>query len=650
MKGLLALARREIVERGLVFAAAAAASVLPFAVPLVRGLSGSARVEARQTIAAVLAGSFAIGIALVLGASVVARDLKEKRLGFYFARPLSSFSIWAGKLGAAWALSLTAAAIVLLPSILFGGIGDALGGLPAWAPWGLAGAAGALVLLAGSTAIAMRSRSPFQALDAAGVIALVLVGTGVTRSLLRWDAGEAFRWIAAGFAAILLAALALGSFAALARGRVDVRRAHAALSTTFWAIAGAGALAAALFAGWVLAARPKDLARLEWVGPAPSGDWVALTGRARGAEAAFLFEISTGRSLRVPNGGSGSSAPFSAVFSEDGRLAVWFEPAGSPAPYDLSTLRLDDPAARPRRTRLSFASVPSCAILSKDGRRIATAEGAVVTVYDLASERALASARIPGTLHTVRGFFRPGHSDRLRLYASRFSLSSPRLDIYELDTRTKTWTKTGAVGDLPDWFSFVVDRSGDRLLIKAGSGGGLRLHDARTGAPLALLLPPGASAGAWPRFLADGRIVFASSNERAAPRSALEARLARVSGARLHVCDSDGAPLRTIEFPSATRILLGAEAAPGRLVIGSRKGVSDPLVHALSLADLDSGDVRRIGEELYPAGAGASYYASQANLVAAPGGLATRLYFSKNSLVALDPLSGTIRPILGRKG
>ncbi|HEV2063603.1 MAG TPA: hypothetical protein VGS00_03535, partial [Thermoanaerobaculia bacterium] len=89
MRGFLAVARREIEEKRFVFAAAAAASLIPFAIPLVRGLHGTAATEARDWTTAILAGTFLLGLGVVLGGSVISRDLVDRRIGFYFSRPLS---------------------------------------------------------------------------------------------------------------------------------------------------------------------------------------------------------------------------------------------------------------------------------------------------------------------------------------------------------------------------------------------------------------------------------------------------------------------------------------------------------------------------------------------------------------------------------
>ena len=62
MTGLLAVARREIFERRHILTAAPAASLIPFAVPLFRGMSGGAARQLRGETAMFLGLAFPAGI------------------------------------------------------------------------------------------------------------------------------------------------------------------------------------------------------------------------------------------------------------------------------------------------------------------------------------------------------------------------------------------------------------------------------------------------------------------------------------------------------------------------------------------------------------------------------------------------------------
>ena len=56
----------------------------------------------------------------MLGSTIVGRDLSDRRLGFYFSRPLRGWTIFLGKLGGVLAVALGSTALVLTPSVVAG--------------------------------------------------------------------------------------------------------------------------------------------------------------------------------------------------------------------------------------------------------------------------------------------------------------------------------------------------------------------------------------------------------------------------------------------------------------------------------------------------------------------------------------------------
>src|SRR5262249_18316930 len=81
--------------------------------------------------------------------------------------------------------------------------------------------------------------------------------------------------IAAGFSFLLLVA----SAAAVLIGRTDIRRAHRALSITFWSVILFSLIGFDGFTHWVVAATPKDLSSLDYgTNIAPQGDWAVVSG------------------------------------------------------------------------------------------------------------------------------------------------------------------------------------------------------------------------------------------------------------------------------------------------------------------------------------------------------------------------------------
>src|SRR5438876_792573 len=117
MRHALVIARRELAEKRFVAVAATAFAVLPFllaTIPGIRGRGGAGDVIA--TAAGLMAIGFTAGLALVLGGTIIGRDLAENRLSFYFSRPVAASSIWFGKVAAALVLIVAVFAIIVVPA------------------------------------------------------------------------------------------------------------------------------------------------------------------------------------------------------------------------------------------------------------------------------------------------------------------------------------------------------------------------------------------------------------------------------------------------------------------------------------------------------------------------------------------------------
>ena len=292
MKGFLAVARREIFERRFVFFAAAFASLIPIAMPLVRSWTAGGVVELRSWTAFLLAVVFVVALGVGLGASMLAPAMASRRIGFDFARPVSSLALWSGRFGAALLTAIVAAAIIAIPAWLAG----------ARIPWSdilvdgrpprfgtLLAAGGFLVLVAAAHAVSviLRSRSGLIALDAALALATGFVVAASLSRLPTFFADEARQRAAWGFALAAGLGLLAAGYVSLERGRTDIRAAHRALSATLWTCIAIGLAGVIAWTSWVLSAGPRNLDSGFRVLPAPAGSWLQLRGEARGTTAAF---------------------------------------------------------------------------------------------------------------------------------------------------------------------------------------------------------------------------------------------------------------------------------------------------------------------------------------------------------------------------
>jgi hypothetical protein len=623
MRGFLAIVEREIYERRLLGLVALVLGLAAVALPAVPGLrpGGVSPEDLRSGMALGFALLLTLLMALFLGGSIIASDLAERRLGFYFARPLSGRVIWGGKIAAAVALIFGAGFIVLAPAALAGG-GFTNNGVWGEGLWNLSGpaffqltAAGLLFLLlaAHAASVIVRARSPWVLLDLAALALVVffvetsvrrLATAGVLPTRLYWIRGAVLRetgvsaWILGAFALAGFVALALAGIFQVTAGRTDPRRGHRFRSATLWGTLLAVALLVAASASWVLAAGPGDLRTVERFVAAPAGPWIAFTGAARhrpGYYPSFLYDLDSGRFVRARfgliNGFYNGVEPF-VRFSADGRRAVWVEYDGAPPnpPLVLYRLDLDRPGAEPVRSTTSFQSPPGNLALSPDGRLLALYDewnasdrGSRLTVQETDSGRLLASVRYDSRSVRPRLVFT--RSGRLRVYETSLygrpgfpdEVKEAPLDIFELDfasspARLEPTGRMPAVHGFPGW---SLDPAADRILLRGKEG--VRLCDGRTGAVLAQV----GDSRSFGYCLADGRIAV----------------LDRPLGIpwTLRVLSADGrSELRRFGFGGARRVIVAGQPSPGllRVVVSSGSNRSS---WDLRLLELESGASRSLG-------------------------------------------------------
>ncbi len=525
-------------------------------------------------------------------------------MGFYFARPLSGWALWSGKIAASLVLAFGAGLLVLLPTVLLGanfeavgffGVGSRLATVfEAFALWTF----GLLLVFFGANALGLivRSRSSWVALDIAALVLVVsmiwqsrnrLLLAGVSLGAKDWWGGRVniFAWMGNTLVLVLIGALVIAGALQVVRGRTDVQRAHRALSATLWGTLIVLGIAFQALTLWWVRASPSDLMGVTLIGRVPDGSsWIAFGGPAAhrpGYTPAFFYDMSSGRSVPTHLGAFSSWGGLPVRISGDGSRAVWpvYQAIPGRSPLVLQQLDLKRPEAKPEPARASLVGWLEGFALSPDGRRIAIATRNRLRVEDLDAGRIVASAPYDGELWFSRLFFAgPDHVRLLRFMSGDWSPASigeeAGFDILELDLRTGKLQRTGSIADVRGLIGWTLREDGERAILRNRHQ--LQLRDARTGAFLAGLGTT--EGGAFAYFLDDGRIV-------------------RVSPGELRILDRDGVQeLRRFRFQGARTLVPVDQSAPDSLqVVTSSTGEArDPW--DLRVLDLRTGAVRSLGQ------------------------------------------------------
>ena len=647
------LAWREVVELRAALVAAALTALLPFVVPLSRGLGGEDLHTAWKWTAMLSAGALTLTIGGVTGARLFDAWPSGRRLGFFLVRPASAAATWTGRIAGATAVLLACLVVTLAPTWWAVGLEDGawtfavdieFGRIPrTWADLlrnlgfrsVLVVDAVALVVVvavipsAHVLSLAVRSRGLWLVLDIAVAAAVGAGWFAMDQTLYSFDDNLMSLWplVAAGS---LLASAYAGSAAAVISGRISVARARRLASVTLWMVWLLGLLTGIVWLEWMRHPRIEDITRVHAVATAPSGGWVALYSRARGARVTLLYDTISGREVRV--GHSEASLP---VLSNDGRTAVWSEREGRQ--HRLMIVDLTRPRPVPSRSQLLFEDSVDYARFSPSDRLLAVARAGVISVVDLDEDRILHETRVAAERSYIPAF-QFFDDDHLRMYVRHpAGRGSFRVAIWSLEVSTGELRRIGDTEALRCAGSLLVlhGPDGERLLAYGGRfGGTVLLLDADDGSTLATLPIAGSSHQVTAGYLHDGRVVL---------------RVDDGADTTLRVLTSSGSPAGALSIPS-TDIFLGCEVRPGQLAIAVAASAGhrwdDP---TLMLADVDTGEVRTVARGLAPACRLSRNRWTDWSARPAPGAPATSLYYGRErkTLVRFDPETGEREVLVG---
>jgi hypothetical protein len=622
VKSFLAVARLEMFERRFVLVAGAAIALVPWLLPLVPGLTRQPESDLRTISSFLIGFAFALCLGLLLGTQLFTPDVASRRLGFHLARPISAVSLFAGRLAGTWLVLSLASFAVLIPVVISAGRSP---GFRSELPFVLFLPLSLLSLLVGNAwGVALRSRSPWLAIDAVLFPTLALVVWTASRRLSAAGAETLLDVLFTGLVVAALLALFAAGLAQIALGRVDLLRAHGALSLTLWAVLlpVAGAYEAA--SRWALSPDPEDLRTLDVQAVASAGPWVAVSGvaaRRLGMRTGFLLDTDSGRFHRIGRG-------FNVAFSADGLSAIYQPGAVSrqSTREELVVVRLggERPVARPSGIAASSATSPLLA-LSPDGSRAAVLDRGTLSVYELGAKRLVAAAKVSADSERHRLVFRT--PDHVLLTPHRFTRrgsdgsGTASLPLYDLDLATKSFVKTADVAATPP-ASFQRSLDAMRMLVSERTPRRVSLVDVQGGAARSVCVFEGFFSGV---LLDAGRIALFRWGH---------------DGSSLTLASSDCTSRPEIPLPPARYLTVPGQPEQGTLAVAALSGAVGRAETFVLLVDLSSGAVRRL-EGLSPvvwfSGEGAQR----------PGGVGSRLFMNGDgALVALDPKTGATRTIL----
>lgn len=576
MSATMVIAGREVREKSRVLLLAAAVMVTTFLAALLPTSAGH-----RAEVIAVLGGFNALavgfGVAVALGASVIAGDLAQRRMSFYFARPVSAAAIWFGKAGASIAVCVGAFLIIAVPAWLVSPkawsarwLGNTL--LLAIAVGGIV----VLFLISHFLSTFIRSRSAVLAIDLVMFVLTTGAALLIVRPLVSGGAMTVAGWLLGGLGLALLLIAFIAPVWQLENGRADIQRSHAALSRSFWPSVSVVVLVAAVFVFWFVRVSPASLENVWNVMQPSRGESVFLGGTSRGGQyhAAFLVDGATGGYERQNTPGW-----WGLRFSRDGRVAAWKQPVG----FNLFMWGRNDFELHVRP--LAGQSVANTATgirgnfqwmaLTDDGARIALVTHTTLTVHDTATMKLLASANLPEAVDSISAvFFVSRDVVRIVSNESRRSVETVPLRIHEFDVERRNMQRTGERMIPSSLHAVSVSEDGSRMFVR----GSVSILDGRTGALLAEPdVQPMSRFGS--AMLHDGRL-------------AVIAREADTLA--LRVFDQAGKPLRAIALPRGFEsVSVTAETESGKVLVYGRPAPPVQAGGMMIVVDPDSGTIVR---------------------------------------------------------
>ncbi|MBK7995790.1 MAG: hypothetical protein IPK14_21150 [Blastocatellia bacterium] len=523
LKSLFTVALREVKSRITLFGAAFVIGLFPALFPVFN------KFGAPFTGNDVGIGTFAITIcvvfafSLLLGESILGRELANRQMSFYFSRPLSATTLYIGKVLGALSIVVLSLMLTTLPSLLF----FSSQSHQFFAPEAIEIYSTLTVLCLGlgvTAGIIFRSKSLWLITDLALTpVALVL---GAFSFFVIFVAYFNPGYVSTNYSETLATALPFGlgllllvvNGFALSFGRSNIKSIHKFLSISFWSMIMTLIVGGYGVSQWIVSAAPDDLTNVNYAETNSKGSWVTFQGAGWGRgnyTSGYLLNVKSGNYHQLDNF---SASFYGIVFSADGNKAVWLESkAGvygllydkfSIVKADLSTDKI-----KPVYTDINVSSFGQIE-LSDDGSRLAFVRDNMITIFDLNTDKELATVHIPLTNKVYKGgvFLTPELARFYIVDDTKRNKDSYDLAIFELNVSDKKLVEVGKATAFR-FHQIMLSSNNEKMILSNDELTGL--YNAKTGELIANIYTPNKELNQRVRFIANDKIALAQVDRNA---------------------------------------------------------------------------------------------------------------------------------------